>query len=838
MTPSEWSRLKEILAAALSIPSADRERFLSQECGDDEGLRLKAESLLAGSKSAANFLEAPALGEAMAILEATRGRNRAPALSTGDRLGRYEILAPLGAGGMGEVYRARDSKLKRDVAVKVLPTDVAGDQERLARFEREASAASALSDVHIVAIFDVGREGEIHYIVSELVEGETLRTHIAGGPLALATTLDLAEQLASGLAAAHEGGVLHRDLKPENILVSKSGVAKIADFGLAKHIEKTEFGPEGLSGARTAEPGTAAGVILGTVGYMSPEQVHGQVADTRSDIFAFGCVLYEMLTGDRAFAGASPIEKMASILKDEPLPASRANRDVPEALDRVVVRCLEKIPERRFQSARDLAFAIRTLRIAAPSAKPARKRSKTRIETLAILPFASDGPELDYLSDGITEGLIGFLSHVPKLSVIGRATAFRYKGKTAADPRQVGRDLNVDAVLTGGVKKREDTLSIEAELVDTAQGFRLWGDAYIRPVLDILSVQEDIAREIWTRLHGAIPADQRKRFARRYETNREAHALYLKGLHESNRGSIPGFRKSIELFGEAVEHDPAYALAYAGMADSYIHLGMDRFGAMPPREAFSKAEALGMKAVEIDDSLAEAHASLGWARVWKWDFRGAEHEFQKSIRLQPGSARTRHFYGMELMMLSRFEESSAQLRRALAVDPLSPFINADLGWSFYCARRFDAAIHQLRTTLSIEPYFTPATAWLGVVLTAVGDYDGGIALVEQEMRRVGRLPLLVGFLARMRALAGCPAAARDLIAELEERSNRGEYVSTISLLNGFLGLGEKERALEILQKAFEEGASYLIALNVYEFFDSLRDDPRFRTLVARVGLPR
>jgi Tfp pilus assembly protein PilF len=258
---------------------------------------------------------------------------------------------------------------------------------------------------------------------------------------------------------------------------------------------------------------------------------------------------------------------------------------------------------------------------------------------------------------------------------------------------------------------------------------------------------------------------------------------------------------------------------------------------MPPREAFSRAEALGMKAIEIDDSLAEAHTSVGWARVWKWDFHGAEQEFQKSIRLQPGSARTRHFYGMELMMLSRFEESSAQLRRALAVDPLSSFINADLGWSFYCARRYDAAIHQLQTTLSIEPNFTPAIAWLGIVLTAAGDYGGAIALVEQEMRRVGRLPLLVGILARMQALAGSPKTARELIAELEERSNRGEYVSTISFLNGFLGLGEKERALEILEKAFEAGVSYLVALNVYELFDPVRDDPRFRSLVARVGLP-
>ena len=529
MTPAEWQRLKKVLAAALSLPTADRGVFLSAACGGDAELRRRAEALLADSKSAESFLEAGAFGNAIAILQEAKPAYR-PALSPGDRVGRYEILSPLGTGGMGEVYRARDGQLRRDVAVKVLAAEVAGDRDRLARFEREASAVSALSDLHIVAVYDFGREGQRPYIVSELIEGETLRSTLSSGPLPIPRALDLAGQIAAGLAAAHEGGILHRDLKPENILISHSGIAKIADFGLAKEIENSELGSENGSSAKTATPKTAAGVILGTIGYMSPEQVHGRVADTRSDIFAFGCVLYEMLTGDRAFGGASPVEKMASILKDDPLLASRANRSVPADLDRIVSRCLEKIPEKRFQSARDLSFAIRTARVAGPAGRPVTRRGRTRIETIAILPFSNGGdPELDYLSDGITEGLIGFLSQAPTLSVIGRATSFRYRGKEGLDPRHAGRELNVDAVLTGAVRRRGASLSIEAELVDTAQGFRIWGGAYIRPALDILSVQEDIAREIWTRLLGAIPAGRRRRFARRYEANREAHALYLKG---------------------------------------------------------------------------------------------------------------------------------------------------------------------------------------------------------------------------------------------------------------------------------------------------------------------
>lgn len=838
MTPADWQRLKELLAGALALPAIERAEFLSRACAADAELRRRAESLLLESRSVDDFLESPALGGAAALLNEARMLAPAAALRSGQRLGRYQILSPLGAGGMGEVYRARDTKLRRDVAVKVLATDVAGDPDRLARFEREASAASALSDPHIVAVYDVGLEGQTPYIVSELIEGETLRAMLAGGPLPLAKALSLAEQIATGLAAAHDGGILHRDLKPENILVSNSGLAKIADFGLAKEIEDSGLGSDDVSSARTPTPGTAAGVILGTIGYMSPEQVHGHVADTRSDIFAFGCVLYEMLTGDRAFSGASPVEKMAAILKDDPLPPSRANAEVPPDLDRVVSRCLEKNPHQRFQSARDLAFAIRTVNVDPPPARPPRRRGRARIGTLAILPFANGADaDLDYLSDGITEGLIGFLSQAPKLAVIARATSFRYKGKEGADPRQVGRDLNVDAVLTGVVKRRGEALSIEAELVDTAQGFRVWGDAYVRPALDILSVQEDIAREIWTRLLGAIPSGQRQRFARRYETNREAHALYLKGLHESNRGSIPGFLKSIDLFEAAVALDPGYALAYAGLADSTLYLGQDRFGAMPPREAFSRSEAYGRKAVEMDDELAEAHTAFGHARFFRWDFSGAEHEFQRALRLQPGSARTRHFYGMELMMLSRFEESADQLRRALSLDPLSPFLNADLGWSLYCARRFEAAIHQLRTTLSLEPRFTPGTAWLAIAMTAMGDNAGAIALAEGEMRRVGRLPLLVGIVGRAQALSGRAEEARKLLLELEHRASGGEYVTTVSILMIRIALGDRARAFEVLERAFEAGASYLVALNVYDTFDPIREDPRFTDLVARVGLP-
>jgi serine/threonine-protein kinase len=313
--------------------------------------------------------------------------------------------------------------------------------------------------------------------------------------------------------------------------------------------------------------------------------------------------------------------------------------------------------------------------------------------------------------------------------------------------------------------------------------------------------------------------------------------LYLKGLHESNRGSISGFLDSIELFEKAVALDPRYALAYAGLANSYLYLGQDRFGALPPRDAFSRAEEYGRQAVDIDPELAEGHTAFGHARFFRWDFASAEHEFHRAIRLAPGFPQPRHFYGMMLMMLSRFEESSGQLRRALALDPLSPFLNADLGWSFYCARRYEAAIHQLRTTRSMDPRFTPATAWLAIAMTAMGNTSDAIGLVEAEMQRVGRLPILVGIAGRAHALSGRAEEARKRLSELEDRAAGGEYITTISLLMIHIALGERDQAFEVLQRAFEAGVSYLVALNVYDVFDPLRGDARFQDLVARVGLP-
>jgi serine/threonine protein kinase/tetratricopeptide (TPR) repeat protein len=839
VTPEEWRLAKRVLEEALERPAEGRSDFIEAICGENLALRDEVRSLLAAAETGPDAIvdqppDLSGLDDESSDNDA-RGRRR-PALSTGDRLGPYVVVGSLGAGGMGEVYRARDTRLRRDVAVKVLPEDLASDPKRLRRFEREARAASVLSDPHIVAVFDVGREGSLPYFVAEFVDGQTLSEMLVQGAMPLALALDLAEQIAIGLAAAHALGVIHRDLKPDNVLVTKSGVAKIADFGLAKLTYA-----EGESSLTMASlENTASGIVLGTAGYMAPEQVQASRTDARCDVFSFGCLLYEMVTGRKAFPGTSGVERLAAILRDTPMLASSVNPAIPSGLDRIIARCLEKSPDQRFQNARDLALSLRTVPRDAPAVAARRPASKSRLkrpQTVAILPFgnATGDPSLDYLADGVTEGLIGFLSGVPKLQVMARGTVFRFRG--AADPRAVGRDLNVDAVLTGVMQKRDATLDIQVELVDTERGFRIWGDRYSRPVLDVLAFQEDIAREIWTRLRGTIPADLKLRLARRYQRNEEAHSFYLQGLHESHKGAVTGFVNAIALFEKAIAKDPGYALAYAAMADCYVDLGMARFGAMPPREAYASGEGLARQALEIDDSLAEAHTALGNTLYWKWDFSGAEEEFRAAIRLNPSAPRAHHLLGLGLIFLSRFEESAAELRRALTLDPLSPMVNSDLGWNFNCSLRHDAAIHQLKTTLEIEPGFPPAVSWLAAATLASGDASGAITILEREIRRTGRLPLLLGILARACGKAGLADQVRNILLELEQRKQAGEYISSVSFVSTHLALGQFDEAFTVLEKAYEEGASILVALNVYEMFDPIREDPRFRDLVRRVGLP-
>src|SRR5262245_38982096 len=611
------------------------------------------------------------------------------ALTAGSRLGPYEILAPLGAGGMGEVYKAHDTRLGREVAVKVLPAGFSANADRLRRFQDEARAASALNHPNIVTIHDVGTHDGSPYVVTELLEGETLRARLAGGAFIPRRALGHAVQIAHGLAAAHEKGIVHRDLKPENIFVTQDGRVKILDFGLAKLALKEEPG-----GPQTNLPtvgGTEPGMVLGTVGYMSPEQVRGQPADTRSDIFSFGAILYEMLSGQRAFRGGSAADTMSAILKEDPPDLSQTNRAVAPGLERVVRHCLEKNPEERFQSARDLAFDLETLSdISAPAAlatvRPAqsrrlrsvlliaaavvaaalagaflwlRPRGAGTIDSLAVLPFvnASRDPGADYLSDGISESLINSLSQLPRLRVTARTIAFRYKG-SEADPQKVGRDLNVRAVLTGKVLQRGDVLAIQADLVDTANGSQVWGDRYERKLSDLLTVQDEIAKEISEKLRPRLTGEEKKRLTKHSTQSTEAYQLYLKGRHAWDKRTPTSLNESLGYFNQAIDKDPGYALAHAGLADVYAV--MSSYSILSPGDSFPKARAAAAKALEIDDSLAQAHATLGNV-LFNYDFNwtAGEKELTKALALDPNYATAHLWYGILLAAFSRYDEAFA-----------------------------------------------------------------------------------------------------------------------------------------------------------------------------------
>ncbi len=789
--------------------------------------------------------------------------------AAGARLGPYEILAPLGAGGMGEVYRAKDPRLGRDVAIKVLPASFSSDPDRLRRFEQEARAAGILNHPNITAIYDIGTHEGAPYVVQELLEGETVRSVLAGGRLSPRRTIDYALQIAHGLAAAHEKGIVHRDLKPENLFVTKDGRVKILDFGLAK-LTHTETGPE-VTSLPTATAGTEPGVVLGTLGYMSPEQVRGKPADARSDIFSFGAILYEMLSGKRAFHGDSAADTMSAILMKEPPDLSQTNRDIAPGLERVVRHCLEKNPEQRFHSAHDVAFALEALSdVSTPTPAAAGLRAITRprarillwaaglaaalaalaaavlwlrpgagaIDSLAVLPFVNAGgdPNAEYLSDGITESLINSVSQIPGIKVVSRASAFHYKGKDVG-ARTVGRELGIRAVLTGRIVQRGDALSIRAELVNARDDTHLWGEEYNRRLSDILAVQEEIARDISGKLRQRLTGEEKKRLTKRYTENAEAYGLYLKGRYHWNKRTGEDTQKGIGYFQQAIEKDPTYALAYAGLADSYAILFL--YAGLPSSETFPKAKAAALKALEIDDTLAQAHATLAHThQFFDWDLSAAEKEFRRAIELDPKYPTAHQWYSLYLSWLGRHEQAIAEAERANELDPLSLIISSTRAFVFYDARQYDRAIEAARKTLELDKGFSWALFSLGWGLEQKKMYPEAIAALEEAVRLSGRWIEAVAGLGHVYAVSGRREEAIRLIEELKEWSERGyDPLANIALVHA--GLGQNDEAMRWLEKAYQARSAWLIvlALKVDPRWDALRSDARFQDLLRRIGFP-
>jgi TolB-like protein/Tfp pilus assembly protein PilF/tRNA A-37 threonylcarbamoyl transferase component Bud32 len=786
-------------------------------------------------------------------------------LTAGTRLAHYEILEPVGRGAMGEVYRARDSALGRVVAIKVLPPEMAADPRRLRRFEQEARAASALNHPDIVTIYEIGEHEGTPFIAMEYVEGITLREMLSQGPLPNDELIRYARQMAEGLAKAHQAGIVHRDLKPENILISRDGYAKILDFGLVKLLPEGDVGSQVPTLAKETTPGA----ILGTVGYMSPEQAKGEPADFRSDQFSLGAIFYEMATGKRAFRRDTPAQTLTAIIEDQPELVALANPNVVATTARVIERCLRKDPNERYASTLDMARDIHREEPAVP-AQPSARHSlpalavvgtlaivlvmlglfipgirqwlaggsgAPHIESIAVLPLEnlSGDPEQEYFAEGMTEALIMELSRIRALRVISRTSAMRYKDTDKSLP-EIARELKVDAVVEGSVLRAGDRVRVTTELIDAAADRHLWAESYDRDLHDILALQSDVARAVAREVHVVLTTTEESRLAEARPVDPGAYEAYLRGRYHLNRFTEEEIEEAIAYFESALAREPHYAAAYAGLADCYNWLGT-AFVGRPPAEFRPKAIAAAVRALEFDDNLAEAHAALGWAKFTEWDWSGAEPAFQRAIELSPNDEEAHRLYGYYLASRRRFDEAVAEARKAVAVDPVSVFAQTALGHMFLFAGCYDAAIGELQKALDLDLSFPFAWQLLGTAYLHKSMFEEARAALEKATALSRRSPTAVAGLGCAYAGEGQTRRARELMRELTELS-RDVYVPPASLAWLSSCLGDNNRAVEWVEKAFDErslgGLGYLAW---WPEGHPLRSDPRFQALLRRMHLP-
>jgi serine/threonine-protein kinase len=826
----------------------------------------------------------------------------------------YRIISKLGAGGMGEVYLAEDTRLDRQVALKILPEEFAKNDERMRRFVQEAKSASALNHPNIITIYEIGETSETYYIATEYIEGETLRHHIQHSRTKTREILDVMVQVASALSAAHQAGIIHRDIKPDNIMLRPDGIVKVLDFGLAKLSEKST--PKTDSEAATvSKKVTDPGTIMGTVAYMSPEQARGKQVDARTDIFSLGVMLYEMIAGRVPFAGESSTDVLAAILDKEPLPLMRFADEVPTELQRIVSKCLRKERDERYQTMKGLLADLKELRdeialeaklersirpansggrenqqtllaegevtkdqsVQATGAARAQTTSSAeflvseikqhkrgvavalflvllaalglgywffflrsanvkQIESIAVMPFVNESgnADVEYLSDGMTETLIGSLSQLPNLNVKARSSVFRYKGKET-NPQTVGKDLNVQAILNGRVVQRGDQLILSLELIDAQTENVIWSEQYNRKQADLVSLQGEIARDVSSKLKTKLSGAEEQKLAKAYTANPEAYQHYLHGRFYWNKRNAENIRRAIEQFKAAAEKDPGFALAYSGLADCYVVL--PHYAGTWASETLSSAKAYATRAIEIDGSLAEAHASLGHFYVFSRNFVEAENAFKRSIELNPNYPTAHHWYSRYLRAVGRSDEALGEIRRARDLDPLSLVIMNNIAENYIERGDMNSALDECKRMLELDPSFFSTHQTLCIIYSKQGRLAEALAAAQKSVELSNRSNQTLAMVGFVQGKSGRREAAQAIIVELEKRYAIKEADGR-DLAIVYMGLDEKDKAFEWLEKSYQDRSHYSAVLRLEPLFEPLRGDPRWNDLLRRVGLPQ
>lgn len=853
MSPERLRQIDGIFQSAIDLPPERRREFLDRACANDTLLRSEVESLISSHDRSGDFIAGSAADVAAAVLGGDS--------LEGGQVAQYQVGARLGSGGMGDVYAATD-RMGRAVALKVLAPRLVADRQYVSRFLQEARAVLALNHPNIVTVYEIGEADGVYYIASELIEGETLRAELSRGRPGLARCLDIAVQACTALAAAHEKGVVHRDIKPENLMLRGDGYVKVLDFGVAKLTDRFR-GPVRAGAAPATHLETVAGLLVGTSTYMSPEQARGGEVDARTDVWSCGVLLYEMVSGQLPFGSGGTAEVLARILEREPAPLSSLVDDVPAELQRIVGKALAKDPADRYPAIAPMLEDLKALKQDLDFGRKIRRgrRRATSVgvvaavvalaalaigflarpyfrsadlDSVAILPFenATGDPQLDYLSDGMTDSLINALARLPDLSVKARSMVFRYKGRNA-DPLEVASALSVEGVVNGRLERQGERLVLSLALADGADGNQIWGERYDGGLKDLATLQGDVARDVARQLQRGLSGEDERTVGNQYTSSGEASRLFLEGRWHVQKVALPEVQKGIRLLEQATAIDPAYALAYVGLADAYrTASAVD----IAPSLVVPKAKRAAEQAVRIDDRLSSAHTQLGILAIWyDWDPAAAETHFRRALELDPDNAEARLFHAHLRSNQGRHEEAAEEADRALAIDPFNTRYNALAAQFLIHAGRTDDALARLQATFAIDPNHVLAHVFASAAYSEKGEYPLAIAEAEKAVavtRRTMAHPL--GLLGYALAKSGDTAAARAVLDELLAAS-KSRYVAPYGVALVYNALGDADETIAWLERGFEARDHKMNLLKVDPKWKNLHGDPRFVDLVRRIG---